>query len=200
MDESRSDDTRPGHGDTPNHKDELEAQANEILGLLSLLLKTVDRDVSLDWARAHKFRDLREEMERLKRQLRDSISTSDWESPPWKSRSALEAAYEERISELKDMVESLETEARKMRERLETMQGRLDHEASKNWALGYQCRDLSGNIWRLEAQLRNSITLGDLENPPRKARTALERTLERRVHELEGMVPRPHGKPRSRTM
>ncbi|KAK3689562.1 hypothetical protein B0T22DRAFT_461784 [Podospora appendiculata] len=189
-----------GPGDPPGQIDDLEAQANEILGLLSKLLETADQDVSRNWNLEHELLDLLEGIGRLKKQLRESVTLSDWENPPWKSRTALEATYERRINELKDKVKSLEAEVRALRERLETMQGRLDREISKNWALGYDCRDLAGKIWRLEAQLRNSITLGDLEKPPRKPKTALERALERRVRELEGRVARPHGKPRSRTM
>jgi SMC interacting uncharacterized protein involved in chromosome segregation len=115
----------------------------------------------------------------------------------------------EREEERSDMVEDILKLQQQLRdimaevglkERVLVLEASLRAERSKNWELEYQCRDLAEDVWRLEMQLRNSISTSDVEDPPWRPKTALERALESKVVDLEERIKNPKGRGRSRSM
>lgn len=72
--------------------------------------------------------------------------------------------------------------------------------AAGNWELRWRCRDLQEQVTRLAMQLRDSVSLGDVDRPPWKPKTALERSLEKKILELEEKIHNPKGRGRSSTI
>ena len=176
---------RGGHIITDEDED-LDARAERALLLVWRLTGLLARDASVAWERDCQIRDLTEEVQRHRHQLRDSIPLADRASPPFKPRTALEAVYEM-------LLKVLESENKDLRRR-------LAEELSRNLELEWRCRDLREEVWRLNVQLRNSISLSDAERPPWRMKTALERALEDRIMELDGRIRNPLGRGRSNSM
>ncbi len=158
---------------------DLDSRAECLLLLVWRLMDLLNQDRSLAWEQSYRIRDLTEEVQRLKDALSDSIPLVDRANPPFKPRTALEVAYEWREKGLE----------RHLAERLR-----------ENWELQYRCKDLQEHVWRLDMQLRDSVSLGDVERPPWKPKTALERALEKKILELDGRIRNPKGRGRSNTI
>ncbi|RYP74369.1 hypothetical protein DL771_003036 [Monosporascus sp. 5C6A] len=67
---------------------------------LKTLEKRLVEEMSKNWELDYRWRDMREEVWRLKLQLRSSISLVDAGHPPWKPKTGLERALEKKIVEL----------------------------------------------------------------------------------------------------
>lgn len=145
----------------------------------------LERMLEDKWTEEYNSRDLAEEVLRLKDQLRNSAPFSPGK-PPKTPATALEARLEEKVEELEIKVERLEQ--------------KYGDAMSQNWGLRYRCKDLSESVWRLEEQLRDSVTLSDAQRPPHRAKTALERKLESELLGLQWELrygkfcPRPRRK------
>ncbi|KAK3934029.1 hypothetical protein QBC46DRAFT_90889 [Diplogelasinospora grovesii] len=187
---------------------ELDDQANRIVALIVKIIEllSVDirhllkDDISRMWECEYRCTDLTEQVWKLKKQLRESIPLEHWLNPPPQIRNALEAGQDRRIEELRDRIVELETKIRELEAKFQPMSEKLIRVMSHNWELGYKCKDLSGDLWRLKGQLRTSIALGDLAAPPLKPKTALERALEKKIDELEGRGKHPRRKARSKSI
>ncbi|KAK0708681.1 hypothetical protein B0H67DRAFT_544563 [Lasiosphaeris hirsuta] len=188
---------------------ELDDQANRVVALVVKLIRLLSVDlrellkdeISKQWECDYKCRDLGEQVAWLKKQLRESISLASLEHPtPTKVKSALETAQENRIKELEILFRDAKGRIMELETRIRELDGRLIHVLSHNWELAYKCRDLSGDIWRYKGQLRVSIALGDLEAPPLKPKTALERALEKKIDELEESNRHPQRRTRSKSI
>ena len=70
----------------------------------------------------------------------------------------------------------------------------------ENWELQWRCRDLREHVKWLEMQLRNDISPGDVNWTSLQPKTALERSLEKKILELEGKIHNPKGRGRSSSM
>lgn len=180
---------------------ELDERATRILQLIRRIIELLSVDVlvllkdeiSAKWESDYRCRDLSEQVTKLKKELREIRlgSVANMEAAHDDEIRALEA----RIGELEARIVELESEPRRV-----TDKERLTKALSKNWELGYQCRDLSGEVWRLKQQLRRRIALGDMESLPFKPKTGLERALQKRIDELEGRGKHPRRKARSRSI
>jgi len=176
---------------------ELDERAARILQLIKRILELLSVDVlvffrdemAAKWETDYRCRDLSEEVTKLKKQMRAVEAGHD--------SGAEIKALKDRIRELEARVEELE-HAPQLRHVEEKK--KLTEAQSKNWELGYRCKDLSGDVSRLKQQLRRRIALGDVECLPFKPKTALERALEKRIDELEGRGKHPRRKARSRSM
>jgi hypothetical protein len=161
--------------------DDLGKQADYIKDLLKRLLESMNRDISKSWEQDYRIRDLREETQRLKAQLRDSLPIGDPDNPRRDAMNALELAQEKTAEELRTQVVHLETELR-------TTETALQKERSDNWELRYQCQDLREEVWRLRICLIHSVAVSDWEDSPQMPKTARERALEEKVRGLERRV------------
>ncbi|KLU86523.1 hypothetical protein MAPG_05535 [Magnaporthiopsis poae ATCC 64411] len=162
-----------------NEELELDSRAERLLIHLWYLMALLKRDRSMMWEQDYRIRDLEEEVKRLKAALRDSIPLADRVDPPLKPRTALERFYERRVKVAERRVADLLPE---------------------NWELQWRCRDLQEQVKRLGMQLRDSVSFGDVDRPPWKPKTALERSLEKKILELEGKIHNPKGRGRSSTI
>jgi len=180
---------------------ELDERASRILQLVKRIIELLSVDIlvllkdeiSAKWESDYRCRDLSEQVTKLKTELRGIRSGSAAEVAQDDGIKGLTA----RIRELEARIEELEVESKPR----DADKKKLAETLSKNWELGYQCRDLSGDVWRLKQQLRRRIALGDVESLPfGRPKTALERALEKRIAELEGRGKHPRRKARSRSM
>ncbi|KAH6843222.1 hypothetical protein B0I37DRAFT_357205 [Chaetomium sp. MPI-CAGE-AT-0009] len=171
----------------------LQYRADRILELMQELLDRLRANASDDWERLYECRDLRGENGRLKERLDNSIPLEDWGKPPLKLRTALEADKEDLIPKLAQEIKNLHRRHRDMAERLQDA-------TSKNWELDYKCRDLTGDVWRLKGQLRNSVMTEDSQIPALKPKTALENALEKEIRRLKEGDKQMPGRSRSRSM
>ena len=171
---------------------ELDERANRILQLIKRIIELLSVDIlvllkdeiSAKWESDYRCRDLSEQVTKLKKELRE-IRT---------------AAQDEEIKASKVRMRELEARIEQLESRPQDRDQKLIDALSKNWELGYRCKDLSGDVWRLKQQLRRRIALGDVESLPFKPKTALERALEKRIDELEGRGRHPRRKARSRSV
>ncbi|KAH6849649.1 hypothetical protein B0I37DRAFT_443797 [Chaetomium sp. MPI-CAGE-AT-0009] len=170
---------------------DLDKQAEWIRVLIARLLELLNRDDAKNWERIYKIRDLTEEVQRLKRQLRDSLPIGDPDSPSEEAMSALEVAQDKIAEALRAKILLLEAELR-------GLGGALQRERSKNWDLEYQCQDLREEVWRLTMHLSHSVTISDWEEAPLVPKTARERALEERIRGLEKRVRELDDKVRNR--
>jgi polyhydroxyalkanoate synthesis regulator phasin len=161
--------------------DDLDKQADYIKSLLKRLLESMNRDISKSWEQDYRIRDLREETQRLKAQLRDSLPIGDPDNPRRDVMNALELVQERTAEELRANVFSLKTELR-------TTTAALQKERSDNWELRYQCQDLREEVWRLRICLSHSVAVSDWEDSPPMPKTAGERALEEKVKALEKRI------------
>ncbi|KAI8623276.1 hypothetical protein F5Y19DRAFT_468645 [Xylariaceae sp. FL1651] len=174
---------------------ELDERANRILELIKRIIELLSVDIlvllkdeiSAKWESDYRCRDLSEQVTKLKKELREI-------------RSAAEAAQDDKIKALKVRIRELEARIEELESQPRDADEKLIEALSKNWELGYRCRDLSGDVWRLKQQLRRRIALGDVESLSFNPKTALERALENRIDELEGRGKHPRRKARSRSM
>lgn len=174
--------------------DELELQVHHIRGLFFRLKELLQIESSRAWEREYECRDLVEEVWRLQEQLGNSIPHADFVNLPRRPRTGLEVAHERTIENMRRNTDDL-------RQIIFDLEKKCAELQSKNWELGYSCRDLANQVWRLEMKLRSSVSVGDMEHSPWKPRTALERELEDRIAELEAKIRNPEGsRSRSRTM
>ena len=171
----------------------LRSGADRILKLMQELLDRLAANASDDWERLYECMDLRKDNGRLKERLDNSIPLDDWGKPPLKLRTALEADTE-------DLVPKLTQEVKDLHRRHRDMAERLQNATSKNWELDYKCRDLTGDVWRLKGQLRNSVMAEDSQMPSLKPKTALESALEKEIKRLKAGDRQMTGRSRSRSM
>jgi hypothetical protein len=157
------------------------------------LLDRLAANASDDWERRYECMDLRKDNGRLKERLDNSIPLDDWGKPPLRLRTALEADREDLVPKLTQEVKDLQRRHRDMAERLQDA-------TSKNWELDYKCKDLTGVVWRLKGQLRNSIMTEDSQMPSLKPKTALENALEKEIQRLKEGDRQMTGRSRSRSM
>jgi hypothetical protein len=190
---------RTGHF-PEEEEDGIDAASDHIMSMVSRLIKLMGEVSSRAWEREYQFSDLSEEVGRLKDQLRDSVSLGDRANPPRRPMTALEVAYKKAAQARQDDLRNLQQRIQDLEAELEAQRKRLLEEIGKNWMLGYRCRDMGEEVWRLNVWLRNSISFGDVEHPPWKPKTALERALEDKISDLEGRIRNPKGRSRSNTL
>lgn len=183
-----------------NENGAMQTLVDEIILLLSLLISLLGEATSEAWEREYECADLREQVSRMRNQLRDSIPLGDGLTPLRKPQSAWEIecenaarAQDAKILDMRGKVRDLEAE-------LAALLARLREEMAKNWELTYRCDDMREEVWRLNVQLRNSISMVDAERPPWIPKTALERALEGKIIDLENRIRHPKGRGRSNTM
>ena len=177
---------------------ELDERATRILQLIKRILELLSVDVlvflkdemAAKWETDYRCRDLGEQITKLKKGMRE-MHDSGVEIKALKDRIG---ELEDRIGELEARIRELESQLRRVAEK------KLVEALSKNWELGYRCKDLSGDVYRLKQQLRRRIALGDVESLPFKPKTGLERALQKRIDELEGRGKHPRRKARSRSV
>ncbi|KAL8387010.1 hypothetical protein RB595_010225 [Gaeumannomyces hyphopodioides] len=162
-----------------NEQLELDSRAERLLIHVWYLMTLLDHDRSLAWEQDYRIRDLAEEVQRLRDALRDSIPVTDRVNPPLKPRTALEVVYERRVKAAERHVADLLPE---------------------NWELHWRCRDLLEHVEWLEMQLRNDVSPGDVDWSSLEPKTALERSLKKKILELEGKIHNPKGRGRSSSM
>lgn len=165
------------HHNVTNHEPdlslgpELEHRAARILELLSKLEMSIRDIMALAWEREYERRDLLEHINDLNHLMKATVelmTPRDAELSP-QDMAALGRYFD----------------------------GRILVEKAKNWELGYQCRDLQEDLWKLQLQLRSSVPVEDITFPPLKPRTAAERALADRIVELEDKLRNPKGRARS---
>lgn len=161
--------------DVPSLGSDLEHQAAKILSLLAKFELSCRDLVSIAWEREYEGRDLIEQIQGLDQLIQTTISLMG---------PAL-AAQEHQLSS-----QSLSALGRYFDER-------VIREKSKNWELGYQWRDAEEDLLKLRLQLRSSVPVEDIAHPPWRPRTAMERSLEVRIVELEDRLRNPKGRGRS---
>jgi phage shock protein A len=149
--------------------------------LIARLVEVLNRDDAKSWEHVYQIRDLTEQVQRFKRQLKDSLPIGDPEGFSQDAMSALEVAQEKMAEELRAKSLELEVEVGSLKEELRA-------ERSKGWELTYQCRDLREEVWRLKVHLSHSITIGDWEEGLPVPKTARESALENQVRGLEKRV------------
>jgi len=185
-----------------------------LIALASALLKLLAEASSQAWERDLQFHDLREEIARLRDQLRESVALGDLANPPRRQMNALESAYKKAADTQKNALAILHKQNEELRSELKATRAALEaaraeaekareelaKQRSSNWMLKYQCMDIGEEVWRLNVWLRNSTALCDLAHPPPKPKTALERALEEKIATLEARIRNPMGRPRSTTL
>jgi len=87
--------------------------------------------------------------------------------------------------ENQELVAKLENEIKELTMKQRFLAERLLHAESIKWELGYRCRDLAEDIWRLEVQLRNSGVVDNSKILLLTPRTALEIALEKEIQDLK---------------
>jgi hypothetical protein len=181
----------PCHHSTCNS---IQRESNRILKLMQELLDHLAADASDDWERLYECKDLRNENGRLKERLDNSIPLDEWgKLPASKLRTALEADEEDEISKSKAEIKNLHKRHRAMAQRLQDA-------TSKNWELGYKCRDLTDDVSRLKGQLRDSVMTEDSQLPSLKPKTALEKALEQEICRLKEKDKPMAGRSRARSL
>jgi len=174
---------------------DLDAKAHDILRLLSELKELINQEISKDWERGYLWKDLIEEVWRLSGRPENNIPLFDREYQPSKPRAALVAEREKE----KDM-RDLSRRIRELERELDLLRERLRHEVSKNWELGYQCRDLGEEVQRLRTQVRNRVSMyPGGETPVLEVHSSAEFD-GKTVNEESKNKPNSKGRARSRTM
>ena len=148
---------------------ELEQRASKILALLKKLEQSIRDLMSVAWEQEYERRDMLEEMQGLNQLLQETIAMIGPPELSQEAASALAKYLDERV-----LVEK-----------------------SRNWELGYQCRDLQEDLLKLQLQLRSSVPVKDIAHPPWKERTAMEKAMADRIVELEDRLRNPKGRGRS---
>jgi hypothetical protein len=87
--------------------------------------------------------------------------------------------------ENQELVSKLENEIKELTTKQRFLAEQLLHAESIKWELGYRCRDLAEDIWRLKVQLRNSGAVDNSKIPLLTPRTALEIALEKEIQDLK---------------
>jgi polyhydroxyalkanoate synthesis regulator phasin len=170
---------------------DLDKQAEWMKILIARLVEVLNRDDAKSWEQVYQIRDLTEQVQRFKRQLRDSLPIGDPDGTSQEAMSALEVAQEKMTEALRARSLRLEAEVGSLREELRA-------ERSKGWDLTYQCQDLREEVLRLKMHLSHSITIGDWEEGLPVPKTARERALEEQVGGLERRIRDLNDKMRDR--
>lgn len=173
--------------------DELNRQAEGVKILFARLREVLNRDDARNWEQVYQIRDLTEQVQRFKRQLRDSLPLGDPDNLSQDAMSALDVAQEKMIEALHAKILQLEAELRNVTEA-------LGKEKSKNWDLTYQRHDLQEEVWRLKMHLSHSMTISDWEEGSLMPQTALESALELKIKGLERRVKELDDKVRNRDL
>lgn len=173
--------------------DDLDRRAAGVQILIAKLREVLNRDDAKKWEQVYQIKDLTEQVQRFKRQLRDSLPIGDPDNFSQDAMSALEVAQEKMTEALRTKILQLEAELRNLTEALRT-------ERSKSWDLTYQCQDLQEEVWRLMMHLSHSMTISDWEEGPLVPKTARERVLEDKVRGLEKRVRELDDKARNRDL
>lgn len=156
----------------PSLGPDLERRATRILELLAKLEASVQDLMSLTWEQEYERRDMLEHIDDLNHLIKATVAImkpAGSEQLSTQSMAALGRYFDQRI-----LIEK-----------------------ARNWELGYQCRDLQEDLWKLQLQLRSSIPVEDVTHPPLKPRTAMEKALTVRIVELEDKIRNPKGRGRS---
>ncbi|KAK5652114.1 hypothetical protein OQA88_10756 [Cercophora sp. LCS_1] len=178
----------------------MQTLVDEIVVLLSLLLGLLGDAASEAWERQYECADLREEVSRMRSQLRDSIPLGDGAAQLHKPRSAWDVDCENAARAQDGKIADLRRKVRDLEAELAALFARLKGELAKNWQLTYRCDDMREEVWRLNMQMRNSVSVVDVDYPPWKPKSALERVLERKIVDLEDRIRHPKGRGRSNSM
>lgn len=180
----------PGLGN--QRDDDLDKHAEGMKILIARLVEVLNRDDAKSWEHVYQIRDLNEQVQQFKRQLRDILPIGDPDDFPQDgAMSALEVAQEQIAEDLRAKSRELEAEVESLREELRA-------ERSKGWELTYQCQDFREEVWRLKVQLSHSVAIGDWEEGLPVPKTARERALEDQVRGLEKRVRKLNDKVRQR--
>ncbi|KAH6636026.1 hypothetical protein F5144DRAFT_163306 [Chaetomium tenue] len=179
--------------DAEDADDDLNRQAEGVKTLIAKLREVLNRDDAKNWEQVYQIRDLTEQVQRFKRQLRDSLPIGDPDNVSQDAMSALEVAQEKMAEALRAKILQLEVELGNLTEALRK-------ERSKSWDLTYQCQDLREEVWRLTMHLSHSMTISDWEEGPLVPKTARERALEEKVRGLEKRVTELDDKAKNRDL